>query len=184
MFCTQRSPKCVDVVIRKISSVDDDSLEQTCAPRMLVWLQLIVMKYLEDPRLEQSRFSCIPQLQLWHIHCLAYVWSVGDLHSLHCFSHRNTAQAVETRQHLDEVDQDNGACVPCSRRLQVLSILYTAFVTIIRLRPCTAPNNALCIIVTTLLRSMLPHLTVTRISEHVLHFPQFALARNHIMRSL
>jgi hypothetical protein len=29
-----------------------------CAPRVVVWMQLIVMKYFENPPLGQSQFSC------------------------------------------------------------------------------------------------------------------------------
>jgi hypothetical protein len=36
---------------RWVACVEDDRLE-TCAPRVLFWMQLIVMKYFEDRRLE------------------------------------------------------------------------------------------------------------------------------------
>jgi hypothetical protein len=182
---------------------------------MLVWLQFIVMKYLVDPRLEQSRFSCYIAWAFPHysfhscnyvifISWCTYTYSPWEtwIHACRkhlCLSHRDTAPAVETRHKPDKVDQDNGACVPCSstsRRLQVLRIKCISQYSSRSFDHgwsllCTALNNALCIIVTTLLRSMLPHLTVTCILKTtglvtyvVLHFRQFVLARNHIMRSL
>jgi hypothetical protein len=48
---------CYVLAICKITSVEDAYLE-TCAPRVVVWIQLIAMKYFEDPRLWQSQFVC------------------------------------------------------------------------------------------------------------------------------
>jgi hypothetical protein len=56
----------------------------------------IVMRY----RVSFS-MALVPQLQLWHLHRLVSVQSVGDLHSqvpqvLHFLSHRDAAPIVET----------------------------------------------------------------------------------------
>jgi hypothetical protein len=60
---------------------------QESTPQVVVQIQLIIMKYSEDPQLWRSQLSCdiayalIPQLLLWHLHWLTSVQSMGDLHS-------------------------------------------------------------------------------------------------------
>jgi hypothetical protein len=58
--------------------------------------------------------ALVPKMQLWHL--LVSVQSVGDLHShlpevLHSHYQADSPPVVETRQRLDDVDQDNAECI-------------------------------------------------------------------------
>lgn len=90
-------------------------------------IQLIAMKYFEDPLLGQIQFSCyitsassrlFAQLQLWHLHWQVWVQSVADLHScmsLRCYTPslwETLLQSEKIPWRLDDVSQDNSAAVP------------------------------------------------------------------------
>jgi hypothetical protein len=113
--------------------------------------------------------ALVPQLQLRHINWLASVQSVGEVHSsvpqmLHFLSHGDAAPIVETLERLDDVDQDNGACIPVQQleccRFRGLRACHSIHRVCI---PCSfdynwpmlctvcflgTPNNALCVVVT------------------------------------
>jgi hypothetical protein len=80
---------CVSVVaICRIAFLEGDCLWKQKAPlQVVVQMQLIIMKYSEDPQLGWSQLLCditsapIPQLLLQHLHWLISVQSMDDLHS-------------------------------------------------------------------------------------------------------
>jgi hypothetical protein len=113
--CVKRAhPQHVDVVaIQKIAFIEDDHLETDvhsvsigmnavdCHEVLrgpLVWIVPILVRY-------HVSFSTdvIPQLQLWHLHWLMSIQSVGDLHSqvLRCYTSCLTETLLQSLKHIN-----------------------------------------------------------------------------------
>jgi hypothetical protein len=43
--------QCVGIVIHKVAAIEDDHLKTNVASRVMVWMNLIIMKYLKGPYL-------------------------------------------------------------------------------------------------------------------------------------
>jgi hypothetical protein len=117
--------------------------------------------------------ALIPQLQFWHLHWLLSVESLGDLHSgvpygsyisIWMSSSRitSTYSYAAIAAQLLLVLRVKSAHSICHMHIQdnvIASGLCRA------LRISSTPNSVLCILVTTLLRSMTLHLMVTYVSK-------------------